>query len=214
MNGGGIGNSIASRLIADATDKTVALDNHVDRGGDKQLHSPQKRVYVYLLVLADDSLSEVNAEPAAEGVETGTMESFTPIDILIGTQTHGTAEALTALALRHGALKPLRRIVIETVDNEFHTDVEQQQRAKVGCPGMLPQPVELKDTPHAGQLQKGSHDENDSDNCSSCHNLSFYAVQQTAIFIFDDAKLLPFGHYSKFLGYSAAFCDERQVAEG
>ena len=84
VNGVGIHIVALYRLVTGATDETVALHNHIDVVGNEQFHATQEGVDVYLLVLADNGLSQVQPQAAAEGIQSGTVESLTLIDILIG----------------------------------------------------------------------------------------------------------------------------------
>ena len=107
MQAAGIGDCTSRSLVTNATYKAVTLDNHVDIVRDKQFHSTEECVDIYLLVLIDGSISQVQTQTAAEGIQSGTMERLTLIDVLIGTETCCTIDAFAILTLRNGALEPL-----------------------------------------------------------------------------------------------------------
>ena len=162
------GNGASCSLITHTANEAVTLHQHIDMLGDKQFDTAQKGVDIYFLVLADDGFTQVQAQTAAKGVQPGAMKGFAPIAVFVGTKAHGTTDALAVLALRHRTLEPLRRILVKTVNDEFSTNVQQENGTEIFRPGMLP--IQLDDTPHVGQPQQGSDNKNDTDNCSACHN--------------------------------------------
>ena len=182
MEGVGILVGALLGLVTRAADETVALHYHIDVGGNEQFHSTQEGVDVDLLVLADGCLAQIQPQAAAEGVQPGSAERFTPEDVTIGTKIDRTMHALAVFAQRQGALQPLRWVVAEVVYQQFNTYIEQQHGTEILRPRVCP--IKMNDAPHVCQLEQSSHDENDSDNFSPVHNFSFYAVQRTAIFVF------------------------------
>ena len=161
----------------------MALDDDVDVVGDIQLNTSNKRAHIYLLIFTDDSLAQVQTYAAEKSIETGTMERFATIGIGIGTEACGATDALALLANGNGALEPLRRVVIEIVNYEFETYIEQEKRTKILGPGPLK--IQMKYSPHVSQFQQGCHDENKTDDCSSCHNVQFLVRHiRAARFIF------------------------------
>lgn len=122
--GGGTGDDAASGLVPYSADKAVALHHNIDIGRNQQLHATQIGMDVNLLVLADGCLAQVEAQPAAEGIQAGAMEWFAPIYVLIGTETDSATHAFAIFTLRHRALKPLGLIVAVTVNNEFGTNIQ------------------------------------------------------------------------------------------
>ena len=94
-------------LVANAAYKTVALDNDVDIVGDIQFNTSNKRTDIYLLVLTDDSLAQVQTYATEESIETGTVERFATISISIGTEARSATNAFALLANWNGTLEPL-----------------------------------------------------------------------------------------------------------
>ena len=89
---------VSHSMIANATDETAALYLNIYRLGHNELHAATEGVDFYLLVFSNDSLAQVHTDTAKKNVETGSMEYFTPIDVLIATIVCTTADALTVLA--------------------------------------------------------------------------------------------------------------------
>ena len=87
-------------------------------GRHKMLDAAAEGVDVYLLVLGDDSLAQVHADAAAEGVESGTVEGLATIDVLVAAVVHTTADALTVLAEGQRTLEPLVWVATVTVNND------------------------------------------------------------------------------------------------
>ena len=194
-------------FVTDPANKTVAIHYHVDILGDQQFHATEERVDINFLVLVNDGIAEIQAQSATKGIEPRTVESFTFISVLVTTESHIAADALAVFTQRQGALEPLRRIFLITVDNKFTANIEQEDRTQILNPGLLQ--IQMDDSPHVSQFQQGCHDKNDSDDCSSCHNFLFFVrLIRAAWFIFTTAKFPPNAHFHKFLGYSAGFCDE------
>ena len=84
-------------MITDTADEAAALHLDIDVSGYKQLDTAAKRVDVNLLVLRDDSLAQIHADAAAEGVEAGTMERLTAIHVLVAAVVNRAADALAVL---------------------------------------------------------------------------------------------------------------------
>ena len=134
VNAWSTGDDASSSLVPHTADETVALHLDIDIGRNQQFHAAQVDVDVNLLILADCCLAQIQAQTATEGIQAGAVERFAPIGVLIGTKTDSAADALAILALRHWPLKPLRRVVTITVNNEFCTDIKKQNRAKIFRP--------------------------------------------------------------------------------
>ena len=94
-------------LVANATNKAVAFDNHIDILGGQQLHPAEERVDVNFFIFADDRLTQVQTYATTKRVESCAMESFTFIDVFISTEPHSATNALAILTHRQGALEPL-----------------------------------------------------------------------------------------------------------
>ena len=169
------------RFITNAANETVAVHHHIDIFGYQQFHAAQESVDVNFLVLADDSVAQIQAQTAAKGVKPCSMESLTFIYVLVSAKPHKAADAFAVFTQRQGALQPLRRVLLITVDDEFASNVEQEQRTEVLCPTMVP--VQVNDAPHVSQLQQGCHDKNDSDDCSSAHNACLLMVVNSGVLL-------------------------------
>ncbi len=85
----------------------MTLHNDIDIGGDQQLDSAQKGVDIHLLVLGDDGFTQVQAQPAAEGVKPRSMEHLALIAVGVSTKAHSTTDALAILSLGNWSLEPL-----------------------------------------------------------------------------------------------------------
>ena len=107
MDGGGFRIGIACGMIADTANEAAALHFDIDVGGYEEFNAATEGVDVYLLILGNHSLAQVHADAAAKGIETGTMERLTTIDVLVATILHATAEAFAVLADGQRTLQPL-----------------------------------------------------------------------------------------------------------
>ena len=153
----GIGDALFGRSITHATQEAAALDHHIDIVGYIDLYAAQIGVDVNLLISADNGLSQVKAQTTTEGIETGTTEWLALIDILVSPVADRAMEPLTLFANRQWALEPLARIATVAIDDEFGADKEQKKDCKVLGPRCLPQPFQVDDVPHVGQLQQSGH---------------------------------------------------------
>ena len=97
VNGGSLRVGIACGMITDTADKAAALHFNVDMGGYEEFDATTEGVDVNLLILSNHSLAQVHADATAEGIETGTMERLTTIDILVATIVYRAADALAVL---------------------------------------------------------------------------------------------------------------------
>ena len=107
MDGGGFRIGIACGMIADTANEAAALHFNVDVGGYVEFDATTEGVDIYLLILSNHSLAQVHADATAEGIETGTMERLTTIDVLVATILHATADAFAVLADGQRTLQPL-----------------------------------------------------------------------------------------------------------
>ena len=107
VNGGSLRVGIACGMITDTADETTALHFNVDMGGYVELDATTEGVDVNLLILGNHSLAQVHTDATAEGIETGTMERLTTIDVLVATVMHATADAFAVLADGQRTLQPL-----------------------------------------------------------------------------------------------------------
>lgn len=134
VNARSTGDNASTCLVSHTADEAVTLHLDIDIGRNQQFHTAQVGVDVYLLILADCSLAQIQTQTATEGIQAGAVERFAPIGVLIGTKTNSATDALAVLSLRHWPLKPLRRVVAVTVNDEFCTDIKKQNRAKIFGP--------------------------------------------------------------------------------
>ena len=158
------------------------------------------------LVLGDDSLAKVHADAAKKSIESYAVEGLAIERVLVGAETCRAAHSLTTIAEGQRALQPLAGIVRESIDDQFNTDVEDEEYCEILRPRMLPEPVQFDDSPHVGQLQQCGNNENNSNDSSSVHN--FLLFKNCVRFVYSTAKVGRFVASCKNLGYSAGFCDE------
>ena len=97
VNGGSLRVGIACGMIADTADEAAALHFNVDVGGHKEFDATAEGMDVNLLILSNHSLAQVHADATAEGIETGTMERLTTINVLVATIVYRAADALAVL---------------------------------------------------------------------------------------------------------------------
>ena len=98
MDGGGFRIGIACGMITDTADEAAAFYDNVDMGGHEEFNAATEGVDIYLLILSNHSLAQVHADAATEGIETGTMERLTTIDVLVATIVYRAADAFAVLA--------------------------------------------------------------------------------------------------------------------
>ena len=72
-------------MITYTSDEALAFYYDIDVGGHIELYTAAEGVDVDFLVLSNHGLAQVHADTTAEGVETGTMEGFAAIYVLITT---------------------------------------------------------------------------------------------------------------------------------
>ena len=160
-------------MVANAADEAAALHYDIDISGHEELDAAAEGVDVDFLVLGDDSLTQVHTDAAAEGIETGTVERLAAIHVLVAAVMNRAADALSILAYRQRALKPLVGVATVAVDNQIHTHIEHHEDAEISCPGLLSDPCEptpMDKVPDGRQLQQTGNNENNSDNRSWFHN--------------------------------------------
>ena len=85
---------VTIRFIAHAADETTAFRLDIQRIGHYKFHASHEGVDVYLLVLRDDSLAQVQAESPAESVKSGSVERLTFIYIFVAAVVNRTADAM------------------------------------------------------------------------------------------------------------------------
>lgn len=125
---------------------------------------------VYLLILSDDGIAEVEADTTAEDFEAGTVESLAVIDVLIASESCLADDAFALFGGGHGALQEIFVPVLATTEKEVEAEEYHRRRGNVGCPWLLPQPVGVDNATHVAQLQQSHGDESDSDEKSYYHN--------------------------------------------
>ncbi len=160
-------------VVAHTANETAALHNDIHIRRDKQLYAAQKGVDVNLLILRYDRFAQVHTDATAEGIEAGTTERLAMKYVLVATISGYTDDALPVISDGQRTLQPLVGVVLVTADDELYTYIYNKTHTEVRRPGLLPQPFQMHDVPHVGQLQQTCHDENDSNNCSSSHNPYF-----------------------------------------
>ena len=116
---------IACGMIADTAEEAAAFYDNVDMGGHEEFDATTEGVDVNLLILSNHSLAQVHADATAEGIETGTMERLTTIDVLVATIVYRAADALAVLTNGQRTLQPLVGVTTITVDNSSCAHVQQ-----------------------------------------------------------------------------------------
>ena len=124
-------------MVAYTANETAALDHDVNRLRHNEFYAAAEGVDLYLLILCNRGLAQVQTDASAEGVKAGTVESLTTIDVLIATVVHAAADAFTVFANRQRALQPLVRVATIAVDNKAHAYIYQQTNAEIGNPRLL-----------------------------------------------------------------------------
>ena len=124
VNGGSLRVGIACGMIADTADKAAAFYDNVDMGGHEEFDAATEGVDVDFLVLSDNSLAQIHADAATEGIKSGTVKRLTAIDILVATVMHATADAFAVLADGQRTLQPLVWVTAITVDNSSCAHVQ------------------------------------------------------------------------------------------
>ena len=173
VDGGGFRVGGMCDVITDATYEAAALHYDVDVGGYKELDAAAEGVDVDFFVLSNDGLTQVHADAAAEGIETGTVEGLAAIDVLVAAVVNRAADAFAVFTNGQRALEPLVGVTAVAVDNQIHTHVEHHEDAEISCPGLLGylcKPIPMDNAPDGRQLQQTGYDENNSDNRSWFHN--------------------------------------------
>ena len=135
VDGGGFRVGIACGMIANTAHEAAALHFNVDMGGHEEFDATTEGVDIYLLILSNHSLSQVHADAATEGIETGSVERLAVIDVFVAAIMHATADALAVLTDGQRALQPkatgrrvsgnLVGVTAITVDNSSCAHVQQ-----------------------------------------------------------------------------------------
>ena len=120
MKAGDVGLWISVCLIPHTTNEASALDHYVHCGRNIKLHAAQEGVDVDLLVLGDDSLAQIHADAAAEGIQPGSLERLSLIHIFVGTEVNRTVDAFSLVTDRQGASKPLVTVTHKTFEQQFY----------------------------------------------------------------------------------------------
>ena len=107
MNGWSLLVSGMYGMITNTADEASALHLDIDVSGNKQFDAATEGVDVNLLVLRDDSLTQIHSDAAAESVEAGTVERLAAIHVLVTAVMNRTADSLSVLVNGQWALKPL-----------------------------------------------------------------------------------------------------------
>ena len=93
-------------MITYAADEAAALYDDVDMGGYEELDAAAEGVDVNYFVFSNHGLAQVHADAAAEGIESGTVERLTTIDVLVAAVVDRAADSLAVLADGQRALQP------------------------------------------------------------------------------------------------------------
>ena len=123
MEGGGSAVGLAIRMIADAADEALAFHLHIDRRGHEEFNAAEEGVDVNLLILRNGRFASVQADAAAESIETGTVKGLTMIDVLVSAIVHRAADTFAVLADGQRAMQPLVGVATVTVDNEMYSNI-------------------------------------------------------------------------------------------
>ena len=107
-------------MVANTANEAAALDHNVHRLRHKELHATTEGMDLNLLILSNGGISQVHTDAAAESVETGTVEWFATIDVLITAIMYTAADTLAVFTNRQRTLQPLIRVATIAVDNEAH----------------------------------------------------------------------------------------------
>ena len=84
--------------ITDTADEAATLYLDIYVSGYKQFDATTEGVDVNLLVLCDDSLTQIHSDAAAEGVKPGTVERLAAIHVLVAAVMNRAADALAVLS--------------------------------------------------------------------------------------------------------------------
>ena len=87
-------------MVANPTDEAAALDHDVHRWRHDEFYATTESMDFNLLILCNSSISQIHSDASAESVETGTVEHFTTIDVLIAAIVHATTDALAVFTNR------------------------------------------------------------------------------------------------------------------
>ena len=142
-------------MIAYTSDEAAALDDDVHRLRHYEFYATTEGMDLDFLVLSDGGISQVHTDGATESVETGTVERFAAIDVLITTIVNTAADALSILTDGQRTLQPLVRVAAIAVYNKAHAYIYQQTDAEIGYPRLLRyicKPTPLDDSPDCCQL--------------------------------------------------------------
>ena len=107
-------------MVADPADEAAALDYNVHRRRHNEFYATTEGMDFNLLILGNGSISQIYSDASAESVETGTVEWFATIDVLITAIVHTAADALAVFTNRQRTLQPLIWVATIALDNEAH----------------------------------------------------------------------------------------------
>ena len=82
-------------MVADTANETAALDYDVHRLRHKKFYAATKGMNLYLLIFGNGGISQIHTDTATKSIETGTMEHFATIDVLITAVVNAATDALT-----------------------------------------------------------------------------------------------------------------------
>ena len=124
-------------MVADTANKTTALYYDVHRLRYKEFHPATKGMDLYFLILCNSGISQIHADTATECVETGTVEWFATIDVLIAAVVYAAADALTVFTNGQRTLQPLVRVATIAVDDNAYAYIYQHTDTEIGNPWLL-----------------------------------------------------------------------------
>jgi len=105
-------------MIAHAANEATALHHDIHCLRHIEFYAATEGMDLDLLILCNGGISQVHADTTAESVETGTVEWFATIDVLIAAIMHAAADALAVFTNGQGALQPL--VWVATIAVDYH----------------------------------------------------------------------------------------------
>ncbi len=143
----------ATCLVAHTTYETAAFHYNIDIFWYKQLHSTDEIANLYLFVLGDDSLAEVQQNSTAMGSEESSAEHLAVIHIFVATELGIAYDALAVFIDWDWTLQPLLAPVFVSSEKDIEPQAGGGHRSYVLCPRLAPQPFPMDNIPHVAQLQ-------------------------------------------------------------
>ena len=82
-------------MIAYTANETATLDYDVHRLRHKEFYAATECMDLDFFILSDGCIAQIHTDTSTASIETGTVERFATIDVLIATIAHTAADALT-----------------------------------------------------------------------------------------------------------------------